>query len=670
MAHRSTWFKHRPPGGRQTDGAIAAQPDVNDTLPPTVTFAPDDPRPARDGRAAVGVALATLAAVLLTWPFADAPFNDDWSYALTARTLADTGRLAYNGWASASLVAQAYWGAAWIKAFGFSFAVLRLSTIPLSTAAVGLCYLLVRRAGLRPPLAAFASLLLGWSPLYLPVAATFMTDAPGLFFTLAALYALVRAVDAGSSRSAIGWLIAGMAVGGVGGTGRQIVWVVPLTVGPYAAYARRGDVAFAVAAAVSWAVVLGGAAWTVRWFNRQMLTIPEPSPLSDVVLAVGKPVHYVGNVVGLGLTVVWVTLPALWPLGRAVAARRRRGVAAVVLLAAVAAVIALRHHQAVRTAAARHEAPHADPAHLWPYAMAPWMDNTLDPHGVMGSSEIANDRPVALPTPVRVGLGVVVFAAAAAALAVAGDVLFSDPAGVARRAVGLFARPDPRRFARQAGAIFALAYVGLMLPRSARDMTFDRYVLPLLPVVAVPALLYAQRRADRVPRGAWVVLGVYAAYAVATTQEVTALARARTAAGGVLARAGVPRSAVHGGFEFNSWTQLLAKGRINDPRLHPRWRYHRQVGPTPVIKPLYVLEPAPGQGTQATPFGCVPYWSLMPPFRRQVSIDRYTDAWWTDPAQAATRPFRPAPYGLPDAALPADHDAADTPVPPGVTDDR
>ena len=477
MAHRSTWFKHRPPGGRQTDGAIAAQPDVNDTLPPTVTFAPDDPRPARDGRAAVGVALATLAAVLLTWPFADAPFNDDWSYALTARTLADTGRLAYNGWASASLVAQAYWGAAWIKAFGFSFAVLRLSTIPLSTAAVGLCYLLVRRAGLRPPLAAFASLLLGWSPLYLPVAATFMTDAPGLFFTLAALYALVRAVDAGSSRSAIGWLIAGMAVGGVGGTGRQIVWVVPLTVGPYAAYARRGDVAFAVAAAVSWAVVLGGAAWTVRWFNRQMLTIPEPSPLSDVVLAVGKPVHYVGNVVGLGLTVVWVTLPALWPLGRAVAARRRRGVAAVVLLAAVAAVIALRHHQAVRTAAARHEAPHADPAHLWPYAMAPWMDNTLDPHGVMGSSEIANDRPVALPTPVRVGLGVVVFAAAAAALAVAGDVLFSDPAGVARRAVGLFARPDPRRFARQAGAIFALAYVGLMLPRSARDMTFDRYVL-------------------------------------------------------------------------------------------------------------------------------------------------------------------------------------------------
>ena len=78
---------------------------------------------------------------MLTNPIAESPFNDDWSYAHTVKILQETGKLTYNGWAAASVIAQAYWGLLWVKMFGFSYTVLRLSTLPLAAGAISLCYL-------------------------------------------------------------------------------------------------------------------------------------------------------------------------------------------------------------------------------------------------------------------------------------------------------------------------------------------------------------------------------------------------------------------------------------------------------------------------------------------------------------------------------------------------
>ncbi len=627
-------------------------------------------RPARDGLLAVLVGGAVVAAVLLTVPFADVPYNDDWSYAFTVQHLARTGHLAYNGWATASLVVQAYWGAAWARAFGFSFTVLRVSILPVAAAAVSLVYLLGRRAGLRPAGAVFAALLVGWSPLYLPVAATFMTDAPGLFFTCLALYVLVRSADARSTRAAVAWLAAGVVVGGVGGTGRQIVWVVPLAVVPYVAWVRRGERPFIAAAAIGWVAVVVAAGATIRWFDRQPLTIPEPSPFSDVVLAVAKPSHYLASVVALGLTVVWVILPAMWPLARGPWGRwgGRRGLAAAGLMAVFVAIVLSRHAAAVRVATAHHELPNADPAKLWPYAMAPWVSNTLDFRGVMGGAEIAGDRPVMLPAAVRVGFAVVVFAATALLLVDAARLLTGGRAAGAA-AVDRFVRPGPGRSAVPALTVFAVAYLALLLPRSARDMTFDRYVLPLMPCLAIPLLLRGQRQGGGIPKRAWAALGLYAAFAVASTQEVTALGRARAAAVNRLVAAGVSRTAIHGGFEVDFQTQMMDAGHINDPRLHPRWAYRRRRGSLPAVVPEYTLEASPPSAkldSEATRFGSVQYWSLVPPFRRRVYIDRYRDPWWLDPARAATRPARKPDFGLPDVAVPGNYDEPDTPVPAGA----
>ncbi len=156
---------------------------------------------AHDRRDAALVALVTVVAVLAAWPFADMPFNDDASYAMTVRQLARTGHLTYNGWATAASIAHAVYGAIWVRLAGpFSFDLLRVSTLPLAAGAVALCHLIGRRAGLRPPFAALAALTLGLSPLFVPLAGSFMTDVPGLFYTLLSLYALARAADAPARR--------------------------------------------------------------------------------------------------------------------------------------------------------------------------------------------------------------------------------------------------------------------------------------------------------------------------------------------------------------------------------------------------------------------------------------------------------------------------------------
>src|SRR5215813_7810762 len=92
----------------------------------------------RDRRYSLLCAAALVTAMALTTPLAESGLNDDWSYTKTALDLAETGGLVYNGWASAMVGAQAFWGALFIKLFGFSFLTTRLSTAPL---ALGCCLL-------------------------------------------------------------------------------------------------------------------------------------------------------------------------------------------------------------------------------------------------------------------------------------------------------------------------------------------------------------------------------------------------------------------------------------------------------------------------------------------------------------------------------------------------
>jgi 4-amino-4-deoxy-L-arabinose transferase-like glycosyltransferase len=570
-------------------------------------------------RNAILCGLAVVVAVALTNPISESPFNDDWSYSFTVRHLLETGKLTYNGWASASLIAQAYWGWLWVKIFGFSYTVLRLSTLPLAAAAVSICYLLGRRVGLNARFAVFASLMLGLSPLYIPVASSFMTDAPGLFFTLLSMYALARAMDSASSGRAINWLVFGAIVGLVGGTGRQIVWVVPLVMLPYAAWIRRENISLVISALVAWSVVFGGAMLTLRWFAHQPYSIPEQPISYELKIALHKPEHFLLNVLAIPLTAIWVMLPALW--GRLSRGwKGNRGVVAFILLIVPVMCLVLARPK---------------------YGAAPWMGNTLSKQGIMGGAELAGERPVVLPLAVRIAVGVVVFSVLCILSA---DFLLwlTRPLTAARKTMRFFLYPEAGRALLPGMILFAAAYFALLLPRCATNMAYDRYILPMMPCMLFPLLLnYQAEREWKVPKIGWILLAVYAAFAIAITQEVTALCRARAEAANRILSSDPKwkRTDIDAGFEFDYETQLFQTGYINDPRiLLPKGAYHKDVGPTYAVQPKYRLEFAPAIDTTETSFGSVPYTTYLYPFHRKVYIDEFKDPWWRDPARAATHP--------------------------------
>ena len=556
----------------------------------------------------LAICLATVSgAMLLIWPVADLPYGDDTAYTHMALNLAQTGHMAYDGWEAVVQILHTYWGALAIRLFGFSFLTVRLSTVPYALGSVWLCYLLARRAGLAAKAALFVTLLLGLSPMFLPVALSYMTDIPGVFFLFASLYSFARAEEIAGEPKSFGWLALGTAAGLIGGTGRQIVWLVPLVVLPYLGWVRRKQWRFVLCAGAAWIIVIGGVHSVTSWFGQQPYTVYQPSVLSEVFLAIGKPFRMTVTAARVGLMLVLLVLPAMVPLViRSVEdtwrGPRGRKIMVAALLMMVLAAIAI--HPSL--------------------ASIPWITSTLNWQGINGDAPLPG-RPIVLTSPIRALVAVAVYFSVCI---IAGEMW--NIRRLTRRITALMVSPTSSEFLLAAMSLFTAVYFALIVVRGADFAIFDRYLLPIMPWAATVALLWFAKdnpRADEIGRTAmpfaWALLCVLAFYGIASTQDLWALAEARVKATRTLEAAGVPRTSIDAGFEYNAWTELMVSGHLNFFRVrNPPGAYRPGLSQTPSVEPQYVLEYAPTPETEASKFGVVPYSSLLPPFHKQVSIDR------------------------------------------------
>lgn len=129
-----------------------------------------------------------LIAECVIQPFGNFPLNDDWSYAKSVLILKDEGRLDIGFWPAMTLASHIYWGFLFVKVFGFSFFILRLST--LVSAVIGLLtlYKLVLRVSNDKIIAFISCLTLLLNPLFLNMSNTFMTDINFLTLILLCAY--------------------------------------------------------------------------------------------------------------------------------------------------------------------------------------------------------------------------------------------------------------------------------------------------------------------------------------------------------------------------------------------------------------------------------------------------------------------------------------------------
>ena len=575
----------------------------------------------RSWRNALLCGLAMTACLFAAWPFAEMGFDDDWSYAKTAQIFAETGHFVYNGWASAMLGWQIWWGALFIRTFGFSFETVRLSTLVLAFLSVVLFYRILIRVGVLPQNAVLGTLTLALSPLFLVMTASYMSDIPGLLGVLVCFYCCLRAVEAGSDRGAILWLGAAAATNVAGGTARQIVWLGALVMVPATAWVLRRRRRVAGAAIGLWAVSAASIYWLTRWYERQPYATVEhllrDAMHSDVAVhSVTKPLKVLLCLLLVSLPVLSAWLPGLrsWRL-------RWR----IVLGAGLAAALVFWRLSPPDDGATGH--------------MMPWMLDVIGSLGSMKTGYMLGVKPVSIGFWPRAVVSLVVLAAGAAALA--------DLFGRTRRLV--MERHGQRDVAgsRIKKAIeweallwitvpFSICYAALFLLQGMVYWLIDRYLLALLPISILLLLRWYQETvAEKMPAVCWWVLAIFTAYTVTGLHDNYALMRARIAAANELMRAGVPRTEIAGGLEYDGWTQIEAEGHmhremiVNPPeaaRLRP---FPRDLAPecvywfyplTPALEPKYYVVFSRLPCLKTSSYAPVEYRAWLPPFQREIYI--------------------------------------------------
>ena len=492
---------------------------------PTVAGVGDaDARRAADARAVGGarersgagpallVAVVVLAAagiVALIGLRGNFPLSDDWSYAFAVRGLCESGTLHMLPWTGASLVLQAGYGAALCALFGFSFEVLRLSTLVLATSGVIAFLLLLRTLGVRGATLALGVLLFALNPLFVNLAFTFMTDVPFVVAATWAGYAYAR----GLSQRSIGLVLVGSLAASAAFLIRQHGIVVALAAAVAAVLAtdwpraqrRRAALAALLLPVLTfvafhvWLFALHGA--PSGYTNK----ISEAHRLSaaGLVNCLFRGLEYLG----LFLAPLAVALPLR-------GTRRRLTVAATALLAALAVALYLREGTLM-------------------FSLTNVLyDFGLGPLSLRDTLFLGGAPPVHLGPWLQVPLTIVTIAAA-------GAITVAWTSSVVR----------PRSAAHAFTALAAAMLFGSSLLHTR--YYFDRYLLAVVPFLVAAVL--ASDRLRRLPL-ALTLAALLGWYAVAGTHDYLAWNRARWAALDSLTAAGTPATAIDGGMEFNAWT--------------------------------------------------------------------------------------------------------------------
>ena len=120
--------------------------------------------------------LLLIGGVILSNARGNFPLNDDWTYAWSVQKLQTEHVLTLGDWPAMTLVTHLIWGLMFTKLFGFSFAVLRLSTLFSAVIGLAVLFQLTRRISGNKKIAFGLCLSLLGNPLYFNLVNTYMTD--------------------------------------------------------------------------------------------------------------------------------------------------------------------------------------------------------------------------------------------------------------------------------------------------------------------------------------------------------------------------------------------------------------------------------------------------------------------------------------------------------------
>jgi len=544
-------------------------------------------------------ALAVLLCELISHPFAEMGVSDDGPYILIAHTLADTGHIVYNGWVEPMLAWQLYFGAAFIKLFGFSYSVTRMSSLVIAILMAFFLQRMLVRSGVSERNATIATLALVLSPLYLVLSATFMTDIFGLFGVVICYYGCLRSLQSSTDRSAIAWLCFAVLTNAICGTSRQIAWLGILVMLPSTLWLLRSRrrVFFTGTAATFVGAIFILAC--LQWLKHQPyviaarlipITFPFANPVAEIAHTIGEFVHTFLDIPFLLLPLFALFLPQIWK------SRPRIRI----LIAAISLVyLLLAIHMRIS---------HPDFL-LEPTAGA--RGGWVGIHGIHEGADLQGDPPLLIHTSLQILL---------TAVSIGGLLgLFASFMGSSTAPLD---QPSSASLSwRQLGILlgpYAIAYTLLLIPR-ATNALYDRYMLGLLFVILVCLPRYYQEKIhSRIPAAGILLIAIMAFFGVILTHNTFALYRARVVLANEIQAAGIPATSTDNGWEYNFDVEVQHAPSINYPDLVLPAHFYKPTpapppGPchafwydyTPHVHPLYGVSFDPNACMGPAPFAPV-----------------------------------------------------------------
>ncbi len=489
-------------------------------------------------------ALLPVLCYVVIRPFAEMGIDDDWSYIKTAQVLAQTGHIVYNGWGSPILGWNLYVALLFIKLFGFSFTAVRLSSLVEAIATAFLLQRTMVRAGLHERNATLATIAFILSPLYIPLAMTYMTDVPGFLVILLCLYMCLRALEARSESARMAWICGAALVNALGGTVRQTAWLGVLVMVPSTLALLRRERRVLAAGGLSCIAGAGFALAAMHWYARQPFSNALSLNAGTLDLSA---LHSLGGLAFEGIgELALLLLPVLLMFAGAVRKGNRRmgtlfvgGWLCFLLLAAILS--------------ARGKLNFI----LAPYNVSYILSNAfsvLNLSPFTGSHlGLPRDTLRLLLTGVTVA-GLLVFVAFFAGRKQGPVLEQHERASISWQTLGIVLGP------------FTCAYIAWLCSLSIQGIFMDRYLLPLLAFCLLALTLYYQQNVKaRLPLACIVVIAILGGFGIAGTHDEFALYRGFVISIVEMRSRGVHADTILEPWEFAAWTEAQKTGFVASP---------------------------------------------------------------------------------------------------------
>lgn len=506
------------------------------------------------GTGAVIVVCVYAVTALVVPLLAPVPISDDWLWARTVQAFVRQGDLQIPDLTAPTLVFQVLWGAAFGFVLGPTFGVLRLSTVVLVLVSGVALYALCRELGISPRRSALALAVYLFNPLSYGLAFTFMSDPHFVALLVVAAFLYVRGLRPAATSSA--HLLAGSVVAALAFLVRQPGVLIPVAVAGYLVLTgrvqrdRAGARLLTLVVGIPFLTVVGYQLWLVLvngvpTGQEDFLGNIRRAGLSGNLRLAGAMAFVSVMYVGFFVFPVALGAVARSPgLIRRLPGRRLLLAVTWALSIVVGLVVMARHGRRM------------------PYA-ALFLDETgIGPQDLMGG------RP-----PLVTGATGWITGLTALAAVVFGVLLSRPSARSWRGPAGLVAAVMVGQF------VGALPSSGQKVIGGVRVITFDRYLLPLLPLSLCLALWAL--RGIRFPQWvAWAGTAAFAGFSVVGTRDLLVSQEATWALARHANCIGIPNERLDAG---HAWTGYhLSDGTYpkRPPRTpQPRPWWVEQLGP-------------------------------------------------------------------------------------------